>query len=182
MLVKKTILGMGFIIAMVTSGAFAGTPQAFLTVVDTVLTPNAADPNGTGRLLTIRLNNPVVHVNGFGFSLNIANPDIINFAYTTIDTVLPHWRYFTNCIPTCHPDSIYDCPDSCFNYNAQAVTQGTPSAGFDVITSDRQSESALHVNGIFQTSGSGPVLQLGNGVLIRISLTIFPISDSVPFS
>lgn len=183
MSVKKTVIGMGFTIAMLTNAAIAGTPQAFLTIVDTVLYPNVADPNGTGRLLSIRLNNPVVHVGGFGVSLNISNPGIINFAYTTIDTVPPHWRYFQNCMPPpCRPDSIYECPETCYNYNAQVVTSGTRSANFDLITSDRLSESALQVNGIAQTGGGGPVLQPGNGVLFRVPLTIFPISDSVPLS
>jgi len=183
MSVKKTVIGMGFTIAMFTSGAFGGTPQVFLSVVDTVLCPNVADPNGNGRLLTIRMNNPVVHVGGFGISLTIADPSIINFAYTTIDTVPPYWRYFIDCTPPpCEPDSVLECPDTCFNYNAQAVTSGTRSASFDAITSDRLSEIVLQVNGIAQTSGGGPVLQPGNGVLFRVPLTIFPISDSVPLS
>lgn len=179
MSVKKAVIGMGFTIAMFTSGAFAVTPQVFLTISDTVLYPG--DPNG--RHLTIRMNNPVVHVGAFGVSLNISNPSIINFAYTTIDTVPPYWRYFTDCSPPpCHPESTYECPDTCFNHNAQVITQGTRSANFDYVASDLLSESALQVNGVVQTGGGGPVLQPGNGVLFRVPLIIFPISDSVPLS
>ncbi len=185
MSVKKTVIGMGFTIAMFTSGAFGGTPQVFLSIVDTVLCPNVADPNGNGRLLTIRMNNPAVHVGGFSISLSIADPSIINFAYTTIDTVPPHWQRYWTCLPNppgiCHWDSILQCPDSCFNHNAQVVTSGTRSATFDLVQSDRLSETVLQVNGVVQTN-AGPVLQPGNGVLFRVPLTIFPISDSVPLS
>jgi hypothetical protein len=182
---KTTVLGMGFAIAMVASEARAVTPQVFLTVVDTVLCPNVNDPTGAlnSRLLTVRMNNPVVHVGGYQISLSISDPSIINFGYTSIDTVPPYWRYFTDCSPPpCHPDSVLECPDSCFNHNSQVVTQGTRSANFDFVSSDRLSEIVLQVNGIVQTSGGGPVLQPGNGVLFRVPLKIFPISDSVPLS
>lgn len=181
---KKAVIGMGFTIAMLTNGAKAGTPQVFLTVVDTVLYPNVANPNGTDRLLTIRMNNPVVHVGAFSVSLSISDPTIINFAYSDIDTVPPHWRYYTDCTPPpCHPDSVFECPDTCFQYNAQVVTQGTRSASFDQVISDRLSETVLQVNGIVQTGGPGPTsLPPGDGVLFRVPLTIFPISDTVPLA
>lgn len=182
MSVKKTVIGLGFTIAMFTSGAFGGTPQVFLTVVDTVLYPNVSDPNGTGRLLTIRMNNPAVHVGGYSISLSVGDPSIINFAYTDIDTVPPYQDTVQDCIPPpCRDTVITVCPDTCFQYNAQVITQGTRSAGFDFVQSDRLSEIVLQVNGIAQT-GSGPVLQPGNGVLFRVPLTIFPISDTVPLS
>lgn len=186
MSLKKAVIGMGIAMAMFTGGALAGTPQVFLSVVDTVLYPNVSNPNGTDRLLTIRMNNPVVHVGGFSISLSIGDPSAIHFAYTTIDTVRPYWQHFLTCVkcPSCNcPDSILQCPDTCYQYNAQVITQGTRTANFDYMHSDRLSETVLQVNGIAQTTAPfGPVLQPGNGVLFRVPLTIFPISDTVPLA
>ncbi len=182
MSVKKTVIGMGIAIAMFASGAFGGTPQAFLTVVDTVLYPNVADPNGNGRLLTIRMNNPVVHVGGFSVSLTIADPSIINFAYNDIDTVPPDTVIYQDCSPPpCHWDTIVTCPNYCYNYSTQVSTQGTRTANFDFIDGSRLSEITVQVTGDAQ-SGTGPVMQPGNGVLFRVPLTIFPISDSIPLA
>ncbi|MCI0596305.1 MAG: hypothetical protein L0Z48_07155 [candidate division Zixibacteria bacterium] len=184
MSVKKTVLGLGFAIAMFANGAYGGTPQVFISVVDTVLYPNIADPTGAlgTRQLTVRMNNPAVHVGGFSVALSISEPSIMNFGYNDIDTVLPHWRYFTDCTPPpCHPDSVLECPDSCFNYNTPVYTQGTRSADFDLIDGSRLSEIVLQVTGKAQ-SGAGPVMQPGNGVLFRVPLVIFPISDSFSLS
>ncbi len=184
MSVKKTVIGMGFTIAMFTNAAFGQTPQVFLTVVDTVLYPNVSDPTGglNTRLLTVRMNNPIVHVGGYSISLSITDPSIINFGFSGIDTVLPHWRYFTDCTPPpCRPDSVLECPDTCFNHKIDVDTAGTRSKNFDLVDGTRLSEIVDQVFGIAQTS-SGPVLQPGNGVLFRVPLIIFPISDSVPLS
>jgi hypothetical protein len=129
------------------------------------------------------MNNPVVRVGGYSISLTIADPSIINFAYTSIDTVPPDTVIYQDCTPPpCQWDTIITCPNYCYNYNAQVITQGTRSAGFDFVQGDRQSEISLLVNGIAQTGGGGPVLQPGNGVIFRVPLTIFPISDTVPLS
>ncbi|HEU4437207.1 MAG TPA: hypothetical protein VFR89_07050, partial [candidate division Zixibacteria bacterium] len=67
------------------------------------------------------------------------------------------------------------------NYNTQVYTSGTRSANFDFIDGSRLSEITLQVTGQAQTS-TGPVMQPGNGVLFRVPLIIFPISDSISLS
>jgi hypothetical protein len=184
MSVKKTVIGLGFTIAMFTSGALGQTPQVFLTVVDTVLCPNVGDPTGgqKSRLLTIRMNNPVVHVGGYQISLSITDPSIINFGYNDIDTVPPDTVIYQDCSPPpCVWDTIIYCPNNCYNYKVSVDTAGTRSGNFDLIQGTRLSEIVDQVSGIAQTS-SGPVMQPGNGVLFRVPLIIFPISDSVPLS
>lgn len=181
MSVKKTVIGMGFVMGMLTSGAFGATPQVFLSLVDTVLYPNVSDPNG--RKLTIRMNNPIVHVGGFSISLSISDPSIINFGYQRIDTVLPYWQYFTDCTPPpCHPDSVLQCKDTCFNYVAPVDTAGTRSSGFSLMQARRLSQTVYQITGIARGGSPGPVLQPGNGVLCRVPLIILPISDTVPLA
>jgi len=175
MSVKKTVIGMGCILAMFTSGAFGGVPQVFLSIVDTVLCPG--DPNG--RNLTIRMNNPAVKVGGFRINLVISDPSIINFTYFDVDTTLPYWQYYNCNPPPC--DSILQCPNNCYIYYSSVVRQGTRTQDFDYLEGRRPSEIVVEVIGIAQ-QGPGPVLQQGNGVLFRVPLNIFPISDTVPFS
>lgn len=175
MSVKKTVIGMGFTFAMFTQAAFGGAPQVFLSIVDTVLYPG--DPNG--RNLTIRLQNPVVKVGGFRIGLAISDPSIINFTYYDVDTTLPYWQYYNCNPPPC--DSVLQCRDTCFIYYSTVVTQNTRSENFDYMQGRRLSEVVWQVTGIVQ-QGSGPVLQPGNGVLFRVPLEIFPISDTVPLS
>jgi hypothetical protein len=184
MSVKKTVIGLGFAIAMLTNGAFGQTPQVFLSVVDTVLYPNVSDPTGAlkTRLLTVRMNNPEVHVGGYSISLAISNPSIINFGYNRIDTIPPDTVIYQDCSPPpCHWDTIITCPNYCYNYKTPVDTAGTRSSGFDLVAGTRISETVLQVTGDAQ-SGTGPVMQPGNGVLFRVPLIIFPISDSVPLS
>ncbi|HXF49421.1 MAG TPA: hypothetical protein VNL73_08370 [Verrucomicrobiae bacterium] len=184
MSVKKTVLGLGFATLMCTSGAFGGTPQVFLSVVDTVLYPNISDPNGAlgTRLLTVRMNNPVVHVGGYSISLSSSEPSIINFGYNSIDTIPPDTVIYWDCTPApCHWDTLITCPTNCYNYNTQVYTSGTRSANFDFMDGGRLSEIVVQVTGQAQTN-AGPVMQPGNGVLFRVPLVIFPISDSIPLA
>jgi hypothetical protein len=185
MSVKKTVIGLGFTIAMFTSGALGQTPQVFLSVVDTVLYPNITDPNGAlgTRLLTVRMNNPVVHVGAYSISLTISDPSIINFGYSDIDTIPPDTVIYWDCTPApCHWDTIVTCPANCYNYNTQIYTSGTRSADFDEVDGSRLSEITLQITGRAQVASSGPVLQPGNGAIFRVPLIIFPISDSVPLA
>ena len=175
MSVKKTVIGLGFAIAMLTSGAFGGTPQVFLSIVDTVLYPG--DPNG--RNLTVRMNNPAVKVGGFRIGLAVSDPSVINFTYFDVDTTLPYWQYYNCNPPPC--DSVLQCRDSCFIYYSTVVTQNTRSQNFDYMQGRRLSEVVFQVTGVVQ-QGSGPVLQPGNGVLFRVPLNIFPISDTFSLS
>lgn len=181
---KKAVIGMGFTIAMMTSGVYAGTPQVFLSIVDTVLYPNTSDPTGAlgTRQLTVRMNNPVVHVGGYSISLTISEPSIINFGYNRIDTIPPDTVIFQDCSPLpCRWDTLITCPNFCYNYKVTVSTSGTRSANFDFIDGTRLSEITDQVTGQAQTS-SGPVMQNGNGVLFRVPLVIFPISDSIPLA
>ncbi len=181
---KTTVIGMGLAIAMVANEAWAVTPQVFLTVVDTVLCPNVSDPTGAlkTRLLTVRMNNPVVHVGGYSISLAISDPSIINFGYNDIDTIPPDTViFFDPSPPPGRWDTIITCPNYCYNYSTPVDTAGTRSSGFDLIHGTRITEIVVQVTGDPQ-SGTGPVMQPGNGVLFRVPLKIFPISDSVPLS
>ncbi|MGE5693447.1 MAG: hypothetical protein ACM3YF_06670 [Candidatus Zixiibacteriota bacterium] len=181
MSVKKTVIGLGFAILMFANGAYGGTPQVFLSIVDTVLYPNISDPTGAlgSRQLTVRMNNPVVHVGGYSISLTISEPAIINFGYNDIDTIPPDTVIFQDCSPPpCRWDTVITCPTNCYNYNTQVYTSGTRSANFDLIDGSRLSEITDQITGQAQTS-SGPVMQPGNGVLFRVPLIIFPISDSI---
>ena len=185
MSVKKTVIGLGFAIAMVANEAWAATPQVFLTVVDTVLCPNTGDPTGgqKSRLLSVRMNNPVVHVGGYQISLTISDPSIINFGYNDIDTIPPDTIIYWDCTPMpCHWDTIITCPQNCYVYGTPVDTVGSRSNKFDAVDGTRLSEIVVQVTGIAQTAGGGPVLQPGNGVLFRVPLVVFPISDSVPLS
>lgn len=182
MSVKKTVIGMGFAIAMSVNSAFAATPQVFLTVVDTVLYPNAADPNGNRRLLTIRMNNPTVHVGAYAMSITMGEPSIINFNYASIDTEPPDTAIFQDCSPPpCRWDTIITCPQYCYHYIIPIDTAGTRSNNFDAVTGRREEPTIAEVTGDAQ-SGTGPVMQPGNGVLFRIPLIIFPISDTFSLS
>jgi len=184
MSVKKTVIGLGFVTLMFANGAYGGTPQVFLSIVDTVLYPNISDPTGAlgSRQLTVRMNNPVVHVGGYSIALTISEPAIINFGYNDIDTIPPDTVIFWDpSPPPGHWDTVITCPTNCYNYNTQVYTSGTRSANYDFIDGSRLSEITLQVTGQAQTS-SGPVMQPGNGVLFRVPLVIFPISDSISLS
>ena len=184
MSVKKTVIGLGFVTLMFANGAYGVTPQVFLSIVDTVLYPNISDPTGAlgSRQLTVRMNNPVVHVGGYSIALTISEPAIINFGYNDIDTIPPDTVIFQDCSPPpCRWDTVITCPTNCYNYNTQVYTSGTRSANFDFIDGSRLSEITLQVTGQAQTS-TGPVMQPGNGVLFRVPLIIFPISDSISLS
>jgi hypothetical protein len=130
------------------------------------------------------MNNPSDKIGGYQVGLIIANPQAINFTYFDVDTTLPYWRYFTDCSPPpCHPDSVLECPDTCYDYNSQVITAGTRSQGADVIEGSRLSETYLQVSCIFQTAGStGPVIQPGNGILFQVPLNVLPIADTVSLS
>jgi hypothetical protein len=177
---KKAVIGMGFTIAMLTNGAKAGTPQVFLSVVDTVLYPNVNDTTGAlmSRLLTVRMNNPLVHVGSYSISLYIGEPAIINFGYNQIDTIPPDTVIYQDCSPPpCRWDTIITCPTNCYIYKTHVDTAGTRSSGFDYVNATRKEITLIQVTGDPQ-SGTGPVMQPGNGILFRIPLVIFPISDS----
>ncbi len=181
MFFKKTVVGMGMALAMFTGTAPAQTPDVYLTVVDTFLYPG--DPNG--RYLTIRMNNPSpVKIGAYNVSLIIENPQAINFAYFDVDTILPSWRYFTDCSPPpCRPDSVLECPDTCYTYNSEVIIAGTVSQGADVIEGRGLSEIYLQVFCIYQIFGTpGPIIQPGDGILFQVPLDIFPIADTVPLS
>ncbi len=179
MSVKRTVIGMGIALAMLTNWARAeSTPVIFLSVSDTVLFP------GEGRYLTIRLNN-TVKVGGFGIALGITDPSMINFTPNgVVDTTLPHWRYFIDCSPPpCHADSFYECPDTCFVPEMDVITAGTRCSGFAFVEGRLRSEFVVEISGAAFTVGDqGPALQPGNGLLFQVPLTIFPISDSVPLA
>lgn len=178
---KRTVIGMGMALAMLTSWAQAEvTPQVFLSISDTVLCPG--DPGG--RQLTIRLNN-TVKVGGYQVALSITDPSIINFKPNgNVDTTPPHWRYFIDCSPPpCHQDSVFECPDTCFVPKIDVIIAGTRSSNFASVEGTLLSEIVAQVTGFSFTAGDpGPALQPGNGILFRVPLTIFPISDSVPLS
>lgn len=179
MSIKRTVIGIGMAMAMLTNWARAeSTPVVFLSVSDTALFP------GEGRYLTLRLNN-TVKVGGFGIALGITDPGKINFTPNgNVDTTLPHWRYFIDCSPPpCHPDSDFVCPDTCFVPEMDVITAGTRCSGFAAVAGRLRSEVVAEITGVASTVGDpGPVLQPGNGVLFQVPLTVFPISDSVPLA
>lgn len=181
MFFKRTVIGMGIALAMLTNWAQAEvTPQVFISISDTVLCPG--DPEG--RNLTIRLNN-TVKIGGYQVALSIADPSIINFKSNGLaDTTLPHWVYFQDCSPPpCHLDSVYDCPDTCIVSHTNVVISGTRSSGFASVQGRLRSEVVAEITGLTSTLGDpGPALQPGNGIIFRVPLEIFPISDSVPLS
>ena len=186
MSVKRTVIGMGMALAMFATSGWAETPKVFVSVVDTFIYPGDIVE---GRWLTIMMSNPTVKIGGYNIGLIIENPQAINFTYFKVDTTLPHWRTFQNCAPPpCHLDSIYDCPDTCLDYESPVITSwpgGTSvSAGADIILGRRLSETYDQVTCIYQTSGSpGPVIQPGNNrVLLRVPMDIFPIADTVSLS
>jgi len=180
MSVRRTLVGMGMALAVLSSFAEASPPpKVFLQVVDTAIYPGDVE----GRYLTIRMSNPNVKIGAFSVGLAIADPSIINFTYFKIDTTLPHWVYFQDCTPLpCRPDSIYE--DTSFSYQSQIITSGTLSSQCKVLLGRRESEVVLQVLGEFSTSiNPGPALQPQNGaVLFRVPMNIFPIADSVPLN
>jgi hypothetical protein len=181
MSVKRTVIGLGMAMAVFTASARGGTPKIFVSVNDTSLYPGDQE----GRWLTVTMSNPTVKIGGYQVALIIENPQAINFTYFDVDTTLPFTRCFQKCVPPpCRETCFVDCPDTCYDFKSQIISNGTVSQGADLIEGHRLAETYEQVTCIYQTAGSsGPVIQPGsNRVLFRIPLDIFPIADTVSLS